>query len=810
MSDMRSSNPDPAPPGPISLRLLGPLGLEDASGQEIRAVLRQPKRLALLAYLVLSAPGAYRRRDSIVALFWPTLDEEHARGALRRALSFLRGACGRHVLASRGEEEVGIAPGAVSCDALDFEAAARAGRDAEARALYRGDLLEGFYIDGAPNAEQWFDNERTRLRALYAALRDATPALPAPARRPRHTPPPIQRNAVAILPFVVRGGAELQYLGEGMLDLLASALDGAGDLRVIDPRATMAASLPPVGASDASEMGEIGRELGAGWLVSGTVVVAGERLRLSATLAGTRGQRAHRAEAEALSEEHLFDAVDELARGIIAGLNEGPGATPALLAARTSANWAALRSFLQGEHEFRLGNYPSAMTRFEAALERDREFSLAWYRLASSRAACATITSAREANQRALATANRLSPHAHAMLEAQDAWLNGRIEQADDLYSAIVTEHPDDVEAWYLLGDVRFHGNAYRGRPAGEARLPLQQALNLDPGNAAALAKLARLSALDGDDDLLALYVDKLQEVSPQGDQTLALRVVRTMRAGGVIETAKLALDLRGAKLRTAGMVLGHASLYGNNLGLVERVGAEVVSRLQSPELRAYGLLLLADGALAQGNWDRAAERWREARDFDYGWALAMHALRASFADFDAPGIHALREELDAWDAGAERPHLTHPLALHDGLQQHIRWFLLGILAVKEADEAAAAACQEELSELGLVDGAEAVVGQMLRLLDAERRLLRGDAAGALKALERTHHATWFQHAVASPIHAGAEARFLRGRLLAQAGRYEESLGWLDAIGESSPWELPLKGPARRRAAEIRATALPR
>ena len=148
----------------LELRLLGSLDLRDPSGAEIRPVLQQPKRLALLAYLALTPSGGFRRRDSLVGLFWPDLDGEHARGALRRSLYFLRRACGDDVIVSRGEDDVGIRPDAIWVDVAAFEAALAAGRNVEALELYGGDLLEGFYVAGAPAMEHWLDMERTRLR----------------------------------------------------------------------------------------------------------------------------------------------------------------------------------------------------------------------------------------------------------------------------------------------------------------------------------------------------------------------------------------------------------------------------------------------------------------------------------------------------------------------------------------------------------------------------------------------------------------------------------------------------------------------
>src|SRR3989442_1335006 len=65
--------------------MLGGLNLLGVGGHELKSVLAQPKRVALLAYLAAATPKRLHRRDSLVALFWPELDQEHARAALRQA-----------------------------------------------------------------------------------------------------------------------------------------------------------------------------------------------------------------------------------------------------------------------------------------------------------------------------------------------------------------------------------------------------------------------------------------------------------------------------------------------------------------------------------------------------------------------------------------------------------------------------------------------------------------------------------------------------------------------------------------------------
>ena len=70
----------------IELRTLGRLDLRDSKGREVRSILSPTKRFALLAYLAVAVPRGFHRRDILLALFWPELDQEHARRALRQAL----------------------------------------------------------------------------------------------------------------------------------------------------------------------------------------------------------------------------------------------------------------------------------------------------------------------------------------------------------------------------------------------------------------------------------------------------------------------------------------------------------------------------------------------------------------------------------------------------------------------------------------------------------------------------------------------------------------------------------------------------
>ena len=201
----------------IELRTLGALDLRAADGREMHTLLSQPKRLALLAYLALGRGQRLHRRDAVVALFWPDLDQEHARGALRQALRFLRRVLGDGVVVTRGDEEVGIDREMLWVDAPAFEESFHAGRMDDALALYRGDFLHGLFVaDTGPELERQIDEERARLRtmagqaawALAEARRSAGDRVAAAelARRAANLSPDSEADVARLISFLDESG----------------------------------------------------------------------------------------------------------------------------------------------------------------------------------------------------------------------------------------------------------------------------------------------------------------------------------------------------------------------------------------------------------------------------------------------------------------------------------------------------------------------------------------------------------------------------------------------------------------------------
>jgi TolB-like protein/DNA-binding SARP family transcriptional activator len=122
------------------------------------------RRLALLA--VLAASGeAGRSRDQLQGLFWPEVSQARARHSLEQLLYALRSSLDDDLFT--GGNPVRLNAALIGSDVGDFSDALARRELESAIALYRGPFLDGFYLSGAPEFDQWMEAERGRAERAY-------------------------------------------------------------------------------------------------------------------------------------------------------------------------------------------------------------------------------------------------------------------------------------------------------------------------------------------------------------------------------------------------------------------------------------------------------------------------------------------------------------------------------------------------------------------------------------------------------------------------------------------------------------------
>jgi TolB-like protein/DNA-binding SARP family transcriptional activator len=159
-----TSGPTAAPPR-FRLQTFGTLRLVRSGDETVLGDHgHQRRRLALLAVLAASGERG-RSRDQLQGLFWPEVSQTRARHSLDQLLYALRTSLDDNLFASGNPVHLNAA--LISSDVGDFSDALARRELERAIALYRGPFLDGFYLNDAPEFEQWMDAERGRIERTY-------------------------------------------------------------------------------------------------------------------------------------------------------------------------------------------------------------------------------------------------------------------------------------------------------------------------------------------------------------------------------------------------------------------------------------------------------------------------------------------------------------------------------------------------------------------------------------------------------------------------------------------------------------------
>lgn len=321
---------------------------------------------------------------------------------------------------------------------------------------------------------------------------------------------------IAVLPFTVNDPA-LDQWREGMVDLLATNLDGVGGFRAIDNRTVLARwseSVPEGRRADLTTLLAVARKTGARYAIAGDVVTIGGGMRLTADLYDIdRREPVGHAQAEG-SQDSLFVLVDRLSIDLLSALlEEGQGGVPALNLSRvTTSSIPALKAYLEGEGHFRRSDWRNAATAYKSAVEADSTFALAHLRLSQTYGWWSETQFGELPGLEAEAArrhSDRLPERERLLIEGEDLWFQGSTRSIE-FARRLVERYPDDVDASNHLGEVLYHEGEKHLIGFEESTRAFFRAVELDPSFTPAYLHPIDLAFLDGDSarvaDLLARF----------------------------------------------------------------------------------------------------------------------------------------------------------------------------------------------------------------------------------------------------------------------------------------------------------------
>jgi serine/threonine protein kinase/tetratricopeptide (TPR) repeat protein len=607
---------------------------------------------------------------------------------------------------------------------------------------------------------------------------------------------PPSRAAIAVLPFTYRGRPEFGYLGQGMVELLSVKLEGVTGLRPVDPRALLTFASREGEITDPDRGSLVARRFGAGLFVLGSITEAGGRLDLSATVYEAGGRPRNSFEAMGGREEEIFDLADRLARQILAEMQDRP-LYMASVAGQTTSSLPALKAYLEGERECWAGRQDVAIEAYHRAVELDTTFALAYYRLGA-------LTQSREMVDRALRHSDRLDEHHRRLLSAMAAVLRGDHAAADQQYRLILATHPDDTEAWFMLGGLTLDKGHLLGRAWVDAREPYERMLALDPGSAPSVFWLAAIAAREGRRTDLDSLTDRLLRLDPNPVLAGIARAQRAVALGDTAGEARFVAELRTQPDPMAQVGGGLVTWTTGNLSAGRRLWRLITEASRSRGFRVEAHVTLAKIELTNGRWEAASAELEALKALDRAAGLEHRAYYALTRFREAPRseLVALRDSLQRWDPSSARTEGDGLIAIHRGLHPYLRLYLLGLLSARLHDEPAALRYVAELERADRSSPAGRFAADEAQTIRSELAWISGRRQEALTLLEGAQFWTnnsGLEQGGDSPFTTHLHERFARPELLYQLGREDEALPWYRSLA----YDLLYTAPAELRLGQI-------
>jgi serine/threonine-protein kinase len=546
--------------------------------------------------------------------------------------------------------------------------------------------------------------------------------------RSKAAPVALDANLIAVAPFDVLD-PKLELWREGLVDLLARNLDGAGPLRTVPPTAVIRRWS---GRADQLVAGELGRRTGAGLTVFGSLVpTGGDSVRLRATLFDARAGRS-------LADLEMRDATvrmdrltDTLTVRLLAELGRNRRLELTRVASLGSTSLPALKAFLQAEQWYRSAAWDSAVASYERAVAQDSTFCLAlwrlgqvlgWQRTGDDSLSVALSRRAGELNH-GLAPRDSILVTVDSLLKAEVSFTSAWYRRLVGTAKEAVRRYPDDIDAWHALAEVYDHAGIGYGVSLEETLEAFDRAIALDSAFAPAYIHAIELASAVHGLDVARHYAREYLRHAP-GDVTAAgIRLALDVSDPQLANTAAVEAALKRASASV--LLKAYFALYWARdsgeaaIRVARALAASPDSTSSATWLSAgYRRGVLIPVLLYRGHVREAADAWNPGL-LGASVLLAELSLVSDRVPQSEEARAYLREQLRAGDLGRSRFGLPVWTSRRDSAS--IARF------ARLADSAAKSSTEPGLREQGVYWRAAA---------SAYLTLLRGDSSEALQQFE--------------------------------------------------------------------------
>ena len=590
--------------------------------------------------------------------------------------------------------------------------------------------------------------------------------------------------SVAVFPFTAESGTSVEYLREGIVNLLSTSFNGIGSMRSVDPT-TLLNSLSQRERADVTPATaeRVAKKVGATAYIIGQISGTPDDITLTATMYDLGSKAAPSAVSVSGNEADILDRIDKLTGLLLTGRMHDQASRLSKIAALTTDKLSALKNYLMGEAEYREARWPTAMSFFERAVGEDSTFALANYRLAVAADWASKFDTARSALDRALRSSQRLTAHDRELLIAFNYALRGQPDEAEAAYKQITENYPDDVEAWYRYGEVLYHYNPPRGRSVFESEPVFERAVHGAPDVEPMVLHLMELALYRKDYTRFDEFAKSIDRSKPAALRRIAIRDYET---GDAARKQQIEASLVGAHAGDVLFVATGLAQFSHDLDGAARI-ANLLTDDTSAYVRGTAHLALAQYAVARNNWVAARKELQSVAAVSPAYAIEHEALWRSLPFMSTPvdSLKALRARLEAWHpAPGDSIHKPNVyLGAHNGVHGLLRDYLLGVLSARLHDGAGVEASVQALTASN--DTAHRALAQRLATaVRAHDAFARGDYAGTVALLSHTRVTADLDLVYNSVFWNGAYERYLRAEALHALHRDAEAKPWYQSLRE--------------------------
>lgn len=405
-------------------------------------------------------------------------------------------------------------------------------------------LLEAL-LDGAGTARRRLARPAVAAAAALLVAAGGV-ALWRPGLDAERLVPEGERIAIAVAD--VQNGTSDPELN-GLSGMLVTSLEQSRRLLVLT-RSRLVDALRQLGREppeilDESLAREVGRAVGVRALLLATVHRFDDRYAIELrALDPVRNEYLFTLKEEGTGKSSVPDLIDRLARRTRERLSEEAGeleGSRRAVAELTTANLAAYEHFFRARQAIDLRRFDQARTELEAALRIDPAFTLAHYGVVvldawthrPGRPGLDDPSERREKEHlaRAMQDVQRLPEKERLSLLAWNASVDGQPLEARRLRDEAAERFPQDKDAVFWAGDVRFHVEDL------EAAVPFfERALVLDPEYLLAMEHLVRALGASGRHADQLAWAQRWADAAKDAESRLAL--AQALQANGRVEEA--------------------------------------------------------------------------------------------------------------------------------------------------------------------------------------------------------------------------------------------------------------------------------